>query len=113
MTHRPMFLFLQMSEVKDVATDERGDYVANKLNAERDLDICLCEAVKVMMMVNVIDLHKRTLSGDEDIPTFAWLLFARDTSSNPREFFRNHLNNVGDSAVLEQVSQLHELVLTK
>jgi ubiquitin thioesterase otulin len=38
-----------------------------------------------------------------DVPVFAWLMFARDTSENMSSFVRNHLNQVGDSGGLEQV----------
>ena len=39
----------------------------------------------------------------QTVPLFAMLLFARDTSSTPRELMANHLNHVGDSGGLEQV----------
>ena len=39
----------------------------------------------------------------QTVPLFAMLLFARDTSSTPRDLMTNHLNHVGDSGGLEQV----------
>ncbi len=41
---------------------------------------------------------------EKPVPVFVWLMFARDTSLDPRSFFENHLNPVGDSGGLEQVS---------
>ncbi|XP_033101358.1 uncharacterized protein LOC117104614 isoform X2 [Anneissia japonica] len=38
-----------------------------------------------------------------EVPTFVWLIFARDTSPNPRTLMLNHLNNVGSQGGLEQV----------
>ena len=45
----------------------------------------------------------------QTVPLFAMLLFARDTSSTPRELMANHLNHVGDSGGLEQVRWPPEL----
>ena len=51
----------------------------------------------------VVDTHLSFISR-QAVPLFATLLFARDTSSTPRELMVNHLNHVGDSGGLEQVS---------
>lgn len=47
-------------------------------------------------------LHNDINEG-KDVPVLAWLLFARDTSSDPCALLRNHLNSVGDTGGLEQV----------
>ena len=41
--------------------------------------------------------------GDEDVPTFVWLLFARDSSETPEKLLLNHINPIGDSGGLEMV----------
>ena len=53
-------------------------------------------------MVESIDLYERQNKG-EDIPIFAVILFARDTSQNPDQLLGNHVNGVGDTHGLEQV----------
>ncbi|KAJ1203938.1 hypothetical protein NDU88_007719 [Pleurodeles waltl] len=63
---------------------------------------CLYEAVKFLMLCKAIDLYNDNLEGKE-VPMFSWLLFARNTSSNPQEFMENHLNQVGYTGGLEQV----------
>ncbi|XP_068092825.1 ubiquitin thioesterase otulin [Hyperolius riggenbachi] len=62
----------------------------------------LYEAVKFLMLRTAIDLFNANEEGKE-VPVFSWLLFARNTSNNPCEFMKNHLNQVGHSGGLEQV----------
>lgn len=50
-----------------------------------------------------VQLHRKMSSG-EDVPIFAMLLFARDSSESPRKLLTNHLNRTGDTGGLEQVS---------
>ena len=60
------------------------------------------DAVKVIMMAAAIELFEMSARG-EDVPTFAWLMYARETSENPAEFYTNHLKPLGKEAGLEQV----------
>ncbi len=54
------------------------------------------------MMLRALRLYD-DYRAQKAVPTFVWLMFARDTSQNPQAFFTNHLNPVGDAAGLEQV----------
>ena len=63
------------------------------------------EAVKALMMLTAIKLYD-DYKAEKPVPTFVWLMFARDTSLDPKSFFENHLNPVGDTAGLEQVITL-------
>ncbi|XP_073486961.1 ubiquitin thioesterase otulin isoform X1 [Aquarana catesbeiana] len=65
-------------------------------------EYCLYEAVKFLMLRTAVDLYNANENGVE-VPVFSWLLFARNTSNNPCEFMKNHLNQVGHSGGLEQV----------
>ncbi len=76
--------------------------MSDLLNSRPDVDVCLMEATKALMMADVLQLYDENLEGN-DVPTFAWLLFARDTSLDPQAFFLNHLDPVGDSHGLEMV----------
>ena len=72
-------------------------------NSGATFDLELMEGVKLWMLLKLIDLQKKIANG-EDVPVFAHLLFARDTSLTVDTFLRNHLNVVGDTGGLEQVS---------
>ncbi|XP_054841619.1 ubiquitin thioesterase otulin isoform X2 [Eublepharis macularius] len=62
----------------------------------------LYEAVKFLMLNTAIKLYEDNEKGLE-VPEFSWLLFARDTSSNPFQLMKNHLNQLGHTGGLEQV----------
>ena len=63
----------------------------------------LLEAAKLLMFRTAVNLYEDMIS-DKNLPVFTFLLFARDTSENLESFLKNHLNKVGDSGGLEQVS---------
>ncbi|XP_049605354.1 uncharacterized protein [Syngnathus scovelli] len=65
-------------------------------------EVAILEALKLLMLRRACQLHAG-MHGDHDVPLFCWLLFARDSSRCPRDFFANHLSRVGISAGLEQV----------
>ncbi|KAF4075866.1 hypothetical protein AMELA_G00223810 [Ameiurus melas] len=65
-------------------------------------EYALLEVLKFLMLVKAVELHSK-MQAELEVPVFCWLLFARDTSENPRMFFRNHLSQVGFSGGLEQV----------
>ncbi|XP_075069023.1 ubiquitin thioesterase otulin isoform X2 [Mixophyes fleayi] len=69
---------------------------------QNEEEYALYEAVKFLMLKTAIDLYNANKDGKE-VPVFSWLLFARNTSSNPCEFLKNHLNQVGHTGGLEQV----------
>lgn len=81
----------------------REEYLVSLLNRLPEVDLQLMEAVKLLMMLRAIELYDNCNSGIE-VPVFVWLMFARDTASTPEQFFRNHLNVVGDTGGLELVS---------
>jgi ubiquitin thioesterase otulin len=51
-----------------------------------------------------MELHRGSANGSDDVPLFAMLMFARDTSETPKDLMNNHLREVGNSVGLEQVS---------
>ena len=67
-----------------------------------NVELKLLEAVKFLMLCTAVDLYEK-LNAGETVPTFAMLMFARDTSPDPQGLLQEHLNHVGDSAGLEQV----------
>lgn len=60
------------------------------------------EGLKVMLLLEAVSMHQKIRDGDE-VPIFAHLLFARETSTNIGDFLQKHLNCIGDSGGLEQV----------
>ncbi|XP_019397326.1 PREDICTED: ubiquitin thioesterase otulin isoform X2 [Crocodylus porosus] len=74
----------------------------NELFKNEEEEYCLYEAVKFLMLNTAIELYNDNKAG-KNVPVFSWLLFARDTSSNPKQLMNNHLNNIGHTGGLEQV----------
>ena len=70
-----------------------------------EVEIRLLEAVKFLMLLEALQLHKKMKAG-EDIPIFAIIMFARDSSHDPWHFMLKHLNAVGDTGGLEQVRKM-------
>lgn len=65
----------------------------------------MMEAAKLLMLVDIIEIYKQHQNQQRtaDIPVFAWLLFARESSTTPADLIKNHLNMVGSTGGLEQV----------
>lgn len=82
--------------------ENRECVVLSRLNSDPLLDVKLCEAVKLHMLATALDLHIGNNNGD-NVPLFSMIMFARHTSLTPRDFVKNHLNLVGDTAGLEQI----------
>uniref|UniRef100_A0A8D0FCS4 OTU deubiquitinase with linear linkage specificity n=1 Tax=Strix occidentalis caurina TaxID=311401 RepID=A0A8D0FCS4_STROC len=76
----------------------------DKLFKNEEEEYSLYEALKFLMLNTAIELYNDDKNGRR-VPVFSWLLFARDTSSNPRQLMHNHLNHIGHSGGLEQSSE--------
>lgn len=94
---------MKTAEARQVACDE--------LFTNEDEEYSLYEAVKFLMLNRAIELYDDKEKGKE-VPFFSVLLFARDTSSDPGQLLRNHLNQVGHTGGLEQVSCAFESILS-
>ncbi|KAJ8299644.1 hypothetical protein KUTeg_023704 [Tegillarca granosa] len=92
-------LLSKMSDCVSTLISTRVLWTVKLLNSG---DVKLMEGLKLLMFLNIYNLNKCVQHGD-DVPVFVWLLLARDTSENPALFIKNHLNQVGNSAGLEQV----------
>nr|XP_020636945.1 ubiquitin thioesterase otulin isoform X2 [Pogona vitticeps] len=88
-----------LSEMKNVA--ERLAACDELFRSEEE-EYKLYEAVKFLMLNIAIKLYEDNEKGKE-VPVFSWLLFARDTSSDPSQLMENHLNQLGHTGGLEQV----------
>ncbi|XP_067857992.1 fap1 adhesin-like [Heptranchias perlo] len=62
----------------------------------------LYEAMKIVMLAKAIELDGDKVQ-EREVPLFCWLLFARDTSTDPYHFMKNHLNHIGCTGGLDQV----------
>ena len=69
-----------------------------------EYEIRLLETVKFLMLFRAIKLYQK-IKCEEDVPIFAMIMFARDSSQDPHQFMMKHLNAVGDTGGLEQVSE--------
>lgn len=68
------------------------------------------EALKIMMLAKAIELDYNRVH-EKEVPLFCWLMFARDTSTNPYQFMKNHLNHVGNTCGLDQVRAYNDKIL--
>ncbi|MBW03631.1 Ubiquitin thioesterase otulin, partial [Eschrichtius robustus] len=84
---------LRTAEARQIACDE--------LFTNEEEEYSLYEAVKFLMLNRAIELYDDKEKGKE-VPFFSVLLFARDTSNDPGQLLRNHLNQVGHTGGLEQ-----------
>ncbi|XP_036262773.1 ubiquitin thioesterase otulin isoform X1 [Molothrus ater] len=88
-----------ISEIKGPLEKQEA---CDKLFKNEEEEYSLYEALKFLMLNTAIELYNADKSGKR-VPVFSWLLFARDTSSNPCQLMQNHLNHIGHSGGLEQV----------
>ncbi|XP_074062625.1 ubiquitin thioesterase otulin isoform X3 [Macrotis lagotis] len=88
---------MRSAEERQVACDE--------LFRNEEEEYSLYEAVKFLMLSKAIQLYDDKEKG-KDVPFFSVLLFARDTSGDPAQLLRNHLNQVGHTGGLEQKPHL-------
>lgn len=85
-----------------ISSQDRDAALVRMLNGDERLDVQLCEAVKLHMLASAMQLYSMGVCGG-DMPLFAVIIFARESSPTPEKFMRNHLNSVGDTGGLEQV----------
>ena len=95
---------MQASLLSSSATGDKEETLAALLNCDLTLDLHIMEAVKLHMLWNAMQLHQQNSIGTDEVPLFAMLMFARDTSETPKDLMNNHLRDVGNTGGLEQVS---------
>ncbi|KAF6126225.1 OTU deubiquitinase with linear linkage specificity [Phyllostomus discolor] len=93
---------LQWAGLAELRTAEARQTACDELFTNEEEEYSLYEAVKFLMLNRAIELYDDKEKGKE-VPFFSVLLFARDTSSDPGQLLRNHLNQVGHTGGLEQV----------
>ncbi|XP_075396990.1 ubiquitin thioesterase otulin isoform X2 [Tenrec ecaudatus] len=86
----------------EMRTAEARQMACDELFSSQEEEYGLYEAVKFLMLNRAIELYEDREKG-RDVPFFAVLLFARDTSRDPGQLLQNHLNQVGHTGGLEQV----------
>ncbi|XP_042318723.1 ubiquitin thioesterase otulin isoform X2 [Sceloporus undulatus] len=101
-----MLLKRKWKTMAEMKTHTERQAACDELFRSEDDEYKLYEAVKFLMLSTAIKLYEDNEKGKE-VPVFAWLLFARDTSSNPSQLMENHLNQLGHTGGLEQI-QLSE-----
>ncbi|KAM6374639.1 inactive ubiquitin thioesterase OTULINL isoform 1-T1 [Alca torda] len=90
----------EISATKD--QEERGN-LCNTLFSDESKEHKLYEAIKFIMLYEVVEAYEQIKNREEPIPNLFNLLLARDSSSDPLSFMMNHLNAIGDSMCLDQV----------
>lgn len=94
------FQWTEISATKD--HEERGN-MCNTLFSDESKEHKLYEAIKFIMLYEVVEAYEQIKNREEPIHNLFSLLFARDSSSDPLSFMMNHLNSIGDSICLDQV----------
>ncbi|XP_065072302.1 uncharacterized protein LOC135696738 isoform X2 [Rhopilema esculentum] len=84
---------------------ERCEMILQMMNSSEEEEIKMFEAVKFLMLFKSME-YFNMMQNDEDVNILPFLLFARDTSTNPELFMANHLNHVGDSCGLDQLEMI-------
>uniref|UniRef100_A0A0K8S0T9 Protein FAM105B-like protein n=1 Tax=Crotalus horridus TaxID=35024 RepID=A0A0K8S0T9_CROHD len=97
-----MLLKRKWKNMSDIKTFVERQAACDELFKSEEEEYKLYEAVKFLMLSTAIQLYEDSEKGKE-VPVFSWLLFARDTSSNPSQLMENHLNQLGHTGGLEQV----------
>ncbi|XP_032485141.1 ubiquitin thioesterase otulin isoform X3 [Phocoena sinus] len=90
------------TDLAELRTAEARQIACDELFTNEEEEYSLYEAVKFLMLNRAIELYDDKEKGRE-VPFFSVLLFARDTSGDPGQLLRNHLNQVGHAGGLEQV----------
>ncbi|OWK02165.1 OTULIN, partial [Cervus elaphus hippelaphus] len=88
------------ASLAELRTAEARQMACDELFTNEEEEYSLYEAVKFLMLNRAIELYDDKEKGKE-VPFFSVLLFARDTSSDPGQLLRNHLNQVGHTGGLE------------
>ena len=78
--------------------------VLDIMNKEEENEVRIFEAIKFLMLYSSIQLYNKIQN--QDFTLLGSLLFARDTSPDPEAFMKNHLNCVGDTAGIDQVTAI-------
>ncbi|XP_062355635.1 ubiquitin thioesterase otulin isoform X1 [Cinclus cinclus] len=97
-----MLLRKKWKNISEIKSPLEKQEACDKLFKNEEEEYSLYEALKFLMLNTAIELYNADKSGRR-VPVFSWLLFARDTSSNPCQLMHNHLNHIGHSGGLEQV----------
>ncbi|KAM9387626.1 inactive ubiquitin thioesterase OTULINL [Phaethornis superciliosus] len=85
--------------------EERGN-ICHTLFSDETKEHKLYEAIKFIMLYEVVEAYEQIKNREEPIHNLFSLLLARDSSSDPLSFMMNHLNSIGDSMYLDQVELL-------
>nr|XP_021384615.1 ubiquitin thioesterase otulin isoform X1 [Lonchura striata domestica] len=97
-----MLLRKKWKNISEIKGPLEKQEACDKLFKNEEEEYSLYEALKFLMLNTAIELYNADKNGKR-VPVFSWLLFARDTSSNPCQLMHNHLNHIGHSGGLEQV----------
>ncbi|XP_074682267.1 inactive ubiquitin thioesterase OTULINL isoform X2 [Strix aluco] len=100
MKERDILKWTEISATKD--HEERGN-MCNTLFSDESKEHKLYEAIKFIMLYEVVEAYEQIKNREEATHNLFSLLLARDSSSDPLSFMMNRLNSIGDSICLDQV----------
>lgn len=93
----------QWAEISATKDHEERATMCNTLFSDESKEHKLYEAIKFIMLYEVVEAYEQIKNREEPIHNLFSLLLARDSSPDPLSFMMNHLNSIGDSICLDQV----------
>ncbi|XP_025020674.1 inactive ubiquitin thioesterase FAM105A isoform X2 [Python bivittatus] len=94
------FAWVEISGIKD---QSQRQHLCNAIFTDRSMEHKFYEAIKFIMLYQVIEAYECLASNQECVPSFFSDLFRRDTSLDPLSYMMNHLNSIGDRRGLDQI----------
>lgn len=104
------YSLLQWMEISGIKDQAQRQNFCNALFTGGSMEHKCYEAIKFIMLYQVIEAYEYLASNQECIPNFFSDLFRRDTSLDPLSYMMNHLNSIGDRRGLDQVNAKQNLI---
>ncbi|KAM6457851.1 inactive ubiquitin thioesterase OTULINL isoform 2-T5 [Liasis olivaceus] len=93
----------QWMEISGIKDQSQRQHLCNAIFTDGSMEHKFYEAIKFIMLYQVIEAYECLASNQECIPSFFSDLFRRDTSLDPLSYMMNHLNSIGDRRGLDQI----------
>ncbi|XP_063154820.1 inactive ubiquitin thioesterase OTULINL isoform X1 [Candoia aspera] len=93
----------QWMEISSIKDQSQRENLCNALFTDGCMEHKFYEAIKFIMLYQVIEAYECLACNRECVPSFFSDLFRRDTSLDPLSYMMNHLNSIGDRRGLDQI----------
>ncbi|KAH0618007.1 hypothetical protein JD844_016910 [Phrynosoma platyrhinos] len=97
---------LKWMEISGIKDQYERWKLCNALFTDESMEHKLYEAIKFMMLYQVIEAYECFSNKQKGLPRFFYSLFSCDTSLDPLSYMMNHLNSIGSGKGLDQVEMI-------